>query len=115
MLMHVPALPQALMECARVLKPAGAMLVYTTIATGRMEPKEGELPLGDLHPAGKTLPDPLRPAKNCVLVRCEQGNDLLNTSRKIRSNIVTWESYTSTLLQNKILYAILASVGCHAR
>src|SRR5258708_4675116 len=40
MLMHVPALPHALMECARVLKPAGAMLVYTTIATGRMEPKE---------------------------------------------------------------------------
>jgi len=40
MLMHVPDLPQALVECARVLKPAGAMLVYTTIATGRMEPKE---------------------------------------------------------------------------
>lgn len=40
MLMHVPALPQALVECARVLKPAGAMLVYTTVATGRMEPKE---------------------------------------------------------------------------
>ena len=40
MLMHVPDLPQALVECARVLKPAGAMLVYTTIATSRMEPKE---------------------------------------------------------------------------
>lgn len=40
MLMHVPALPQALGECTRVLKPAGAMLVYTTVATGRMEPKE---------------------------------------------------------------------------
>jgi len=40
MLMHVPALPQALAECARVLKSAGDMLVYTTIATGRMEPKE---------------------------------------------------------------------------
>ena len=40
MLMHVLALPQALAECARVLKPAGAMLVYTTVATGRMEPKE---------------------------------------------------------------------------
>jgi ubiquinone/menaquinone biosynthesis C-methylase UbiE len=40
MLMHVPALPQALAECARVLKPAGSMLVYTTIATERMEPKE---------------------------------------------------------------------------
>jgi len=31
MLMHVPALPAAL---------AGAMLVYTTVATGQMEPKE---------------------------------------------------------------------------
>jgi ubiquinone/menaquinone biosynthesis C-methylase UbiE len=40
MLMHVPALPAALAECARVLKPGGAMLVYTTVATGRMEPKE---------------------------------------------------------------------------
>ncbi len=40
MLMHVPALPAALAECARVLKPAGDMLVYTTVATGRMEPKE---------------------------------------------------------------------------
>ena len=40
MLMHVPALPAALTECARVLKPAGAMLVYMTVATERMEPKE---------------------------------------------------------------------------
>jgi ubiquinone/menaquinone biosynthesis C-methylase UbiE len=40
MLMHVPALPAALTECARVLKPGGAMLVYTTVATGWMEPKE---------------------------------------------------------------------------
>jgi len=40
MLMHVRALPQALAECARVLKSAGAMLVYTTVATGRMELKE---------------------------------------------------------------------------
>jgi ubiquinone/menaquinone biosynthesis C-methylase UbiE len=40
MLMHVSALPQALMECARMLKPVDAMLVNTTIATGRMEPKE---------------------------------------------------------------------------
>src|SRR5579859_1541445 len=31
MLMHVPVLPAALVECARVLKPAGAMLVYTTL------------------------------------------------------------------------------------
>ena len=40
MLMHVPTLPAALVECARVLKPAGDMLVYTTVATERMEPKE---------------------------------------------------------------------------
>jgi ubiquinone/menaquinone biosynthesis C-methylase UbiE len=40
MLMHVPALPPALAECTRVLKPAGYMLVYTTVATGRMEPQE---------------------------------------------------------------------------
>ena len=40
MLMHVPVLSQALGESVRVLKPAGAMLVYTTVATERMEPKE---------------------------------------------------------------------------
>jgi len=40
MLMHVPTLPAALTECVRVLKPGGVMLVYTTVATGRMEPKE---------------------------------------------------------------------------
>jgi hypothetical protein len=38
--MHVSTLPPALAECARVLKPAGYMLVYTTVATERMEPKE---------------------------------------------------------------------------
>ena len=40
MLMHVPSPPQALTECARVLKPTGSMLAYTTIATNRMETKE---------------------------------------------------------------------------
>ena len=40
MLMHITALPAALAECARVLKSAGYMLLYTTVATGRMEPKE---------------------------------------------------------------------------
>jgi ubiquinone/menaquinone biosynthesis C-methylase UbiE len=40
MLMHVPVLHPALAECARVLKPAASMLVYTTVATGRMESKE---------------------------------------------------------------------------
>lgn len=40
MLMHVPALSPAFAECARVLKPAGYILVYTTVATERMEPKE---------------------------------------------------------------------------
>jgi hypothetical protein len=33
----------------------------------------------------------------------------------IRSNIVTREYFAFTLLQNKILYAILASVDCSAR
>ena len=40
MLMHILALPAALTECARVLKPTGDVLVYTTVATGRMESKE---------------------------------------------------------------------------
>ena len=36
-------------------------------------------------------------------------------SRKMRSNIVMRESHAFTLLQNKILYAILPPVDCSAR
>ena len=40
MLVHVRGLRQGLGECARVLRPGGHMLVFTTYATGRMEPRE---------------------------------------------------------------------------
>ena len=40
MLVHVHRLQQALAECARVLKPGGAMIVHTTFATALLEPKE---------------------------------------------------------------------------
>lgn len=39
---HVLDLGAALHECARVLKPGGAMLVYQTFATDLLEPKEAE-------------------------------------------------------------------------
>jgi sarcosine/dimethylglycine N-methyltransferase len=38
-LVHVDA-SRGLAECARVLKPGGAMLAYVTLATDRLEPKE---------------------------------------------------------------------------
>jgi len=38
-LVHVDA-ARGLAECARVLKPGGAMLAYVTLATDRLEPKE---------------------------------------------------------------------------
>ena len=38
-LVHVDA-PRALGQCARVLKPGGAMLAYVTLATDRLEPEE---------------------------------------------------------------------------
>jgi SAM-dependent methyltransferase len=41
MLNHV-RLPQALAECARVLRPGGRMLVYQTFATVELEPRESE-------------------------------------------------------------------------
>ena len=41
MLNHV-RLHEALTECARVLKPAGRMLVYQTFATDLLEPREAE-------------------------------------------------------------------------
>lgn len=39
-LSHVPKLRVGLRECARALKPGGAMLVYQTFATDLLEPKE---------------------------------------------------------------------------
>lgn len=40
MLNHVPNLPVAFAECARVLKPGGHMLIYQTFATELLEPQE---------------------------------------------------------------------------
>src|SRR5205823_2814104 len=40
MLNLVPHLRQGLRECARVLQPAGTMLVYVTLATNLLEPRE---------------------------------------------------------------------------
>lgn len=40
MLVHVQRLGRAFAECARVLKPNGAMIVHTTFATDLLEPKE---------------------------------------------------------------------------
>jgi ubiquinone/menaquinone biosynthesis C-methylase UbiE len=40
MLVHVVDLSQALKECVRVVKPGGAIMVYTTLATDLLEPKE---------------------------------------------------------------------------
>lgn len=39
-LVHVQDLQRGFRECGRVLKPRGHMLIFTTYATGRMEPKE---------------------------------------------------------------------------
>lgn len=39
-LVHVQGLRRGLRECVRVLKPGGHMVVFTTHATERMEPKE---------------------------------------------------------------------------
>jgi ubiquinone/menaquinone biosynthesis C-methylase UbiE len=40
MLVHVRHLEKAFAECSRVLKPGGAMIVYTIFATDLLEPKE---------------------------------------------------------------------------
>jgi SAM-dependent methyltransferase len=42
MLVHVPDPTRALRECARVLRAAGKMLIYTTLETELMEPREAQ-------------------------------------------------------------------------
>jgi hypothetical protein len=66
---HEGRASRELMRLARMLRKQE---YYQEIRGGTRE-----LPLGDLHPPGKTSPDPVRPAKNRHLVRCKQGNDLL--------------------------------------
>lgn len=55
MLVHVADLGPALRECARILRPAGRMLVYTTLETELMEAREAERLYGPLaiHPLRK--------------------------------------------------------------
>jgi len=52
---HVDA-PRGLAECARVLRPGGVLLAYTTLATERLEPREGE----EIVAALAMRPDSLR-------------------------------------------------------
>jgi SAM-dependent methyltransferase len=42
MLSHVEDLPRAFSEMHRVLRPGGRAMVYLMLATGRLEPREGE-------------------------------------------------------------------------
>jgi SAM-dependent methyltransferase len=42
MLVHLTDLDSAMRECARALRPDGKMLVYCTVQTERMEPREAE-------------------------------------------------------------------------
>lgn len=48
-LVHVPDAQRGMEECARVLRPGGVMVIYTTFATDLMEPKESARPYGPLQ------------------------------------------------------------------
>lgn len=48
MLNHIPDLDSGLAECARVLKPGGAMLIYQTFATDLLEAQEAARLYADL-------------------------------------------------------------------
>jgi ubiquinone/menaquinone biosynthesis C-methylase UbiE len=67
MLIHVRRLRKALAECARVLKPQEAMVVYTIFATDLLEPKEATW----LYEVLDVVPENMSPAyfeKTCNAV-----------------------------------------------
>ena len=84
MLMHVPDLPQALAECARVLKPAGYMLLYTTIATGRMEPKEA----ARLYEALGLVPQSMD--ESTVEAAFQSGGFQMHSKEPLGSELMEW-------------------------
>jgi SAM-dependent methyltransferase len=57
-LVHVQGLRRGFKECGRVLKPGGHMLVFTTYATERMEPKEA----ADIYGALGIVPENMSPS-----------------------------------------------------
>jgi SAM-dependent methyltransferase len=57
MMSHVPDIDRAFGECARVLAPDGAVVVYQTFAGPRLEPREA----ADLYEALATVADRMEP------------------------------------------------------
>ena len=84
MLVHVPALPAALAECTRVLKPTGYMLVYTTVATGRMEPKEA----ARLYASFGLVPESMD--EGAVEVACRATGFQMHSKEPLGSELMEW-------------------------
>ena len=80
MLVHVPDPARALQECARVLLPTGKMLIYTTLETELMEPREAERlyrPLA-IHPLRRDLLERSFASAGLTITRVEEiGGELI--------------------------------------
>ena len=84
MLMHVPTLAAALAECARVLKPAGYMLVYTTVATGRMELKEAAW----LYASFGLVPESMD--EGAVAAAFQVAGSQMHSKEQLDSELIEW-------------------------
>ena len=84
MLMHIPALPLALAECARILKPGGDMLVFTTVATERMEPKEAAW----LHASFGLVPESMD--EGAVEVAFQAAGFQMHSKEPLGSELMEW-------------------------
>lgn len=76
MLVHVGDLRRGFAECARVLKPGGYAVVFTTYATERLEPKESARLCDALGFVGENLSRP-------YVEGCFESAGLLTLSREV--------------------------------
>lgn len=100
MLNHISDISRALSECARVLKPGGAMVVYQTFAGSRLEPREAAELYADLA----TVPERMDPV---VFEQASEAAGFAVESRDIVGSEwrEAWEEDGTRIASRQLLHA----------